>query len=42
MPKSQVKSFDIPKSLVWEAYQKVAENKGGREVLGGVRGGSEE
>jgi hypothetical protein len=28
MPKSQVKSFDIPKSLVWEAYQKVAENKG--------------
>jgi len=28
MPKSQVKSFDIPKSMVWEAYQKVAENKG--------------
>jgi RNA-directed DNA polymerase len=28
MPTSQAKPFDIPKSMVWEAYQKVAANKG--------------
>ena len=28
MPTSQVKPFDIPKQMVWEAYRKVAANKG--------------
>jgi len=28
MKTSQAKSYDIPKSLVWEAYRKVAANKG--------------
>ena len=28
MPKSQGKSFDIPKQMVWEAYRRVAANKG--------------
>jgi RNA-directed DNA polymerase len=28
MPTSQVKSFDIPKQQVWEAYRRVAANKG--------------
>ena len=28
MPTSQVKPFDIPKLMVWEAYRKVAANKG--------------
>jgi RNA-directed DNA polymerase len=28
MPTSQVKPFDIPKQLVWEAYRRVAANKG--------------
>jgi hypothetical protein len=28
MPTSQVKPFDIPKQMVWEAYRQVAANKG--------------
>jgi RNA-directed DNA polymerase len=28
MPTAQVKPFDIPKQLVWEAYRRVAANKG--------------
>ena len=28
MPKPQVKPFDIPKQMVWEAYRRVAANKG--------------
>ena len=28
MPTSQVKPFDIPKQMVWEAYRRVAANKG--------------
>jgi hypothetical protein len=28
MPASDVKPFDIPKSQVWEAYRRVAANKG--------------
>jgi RNA-directed DNA polymerase len=28
MPKPQDKPFDIPKQMVWEAYRKVAANKG--------------
>ncbi len=28
MPTSQVKPFDIPKPRVWEAYRRVAANKG--------------
>lgn len=28
MPTSQVKPFDIPKPMVWEAYRRVAANKG--------------
>jgi len=28
MTASQVKPFDIPKQMVWEAYRKVAANKG--------------
>ena len=28
MPTSQAKPFDIPKQLVWEAYRRVAANKG--------------
>jgi hypothetical protein len=28
MPTAQVKAFDIPKQLVWEAYRSVASNKG--------------
>ena len=28
MTTSQVKPFDIPKPLVWEAYRRVAANKG--------------
>jgi hypothetical protein len=34
MPKSQCKSFDIPKQVVWEAYRKVAAKKGARGVDG--------
>jgi len=34
MPKSKGKSFAIPKSLVWEAYRRVAENKGAPGVDG--------
>ena len=32
--KSQVKPFDIPKSMVWEAYQRVKANKGAAGVDG--------
>ena len=28
MPTSQVKPYDIPKQMVWEAYRRVAANKG--------------
>ncbi len=28
MPTSQAKPFDIPKQQVWEAYRRVAANKG--------------
>jgi RNA-directed DNA polymerase len=34
MPKSQCKSFDIPKQVVWEAYRKVAAKKGAPGVDG--------
>jgi len=34
MPTSQVKPFDIPKSLVWDAYRQVAANKGAPGVDG--------
>jgi RNA-directed DNA polymerase len=34
MPTSQVKPFDIPKQLVWEAYRQVAANKGAPGVDG--------
>jgi hypothetical protein len=27
-PQAKVKSFDIPKSMVWEAFQRVKANKG--------------
>ncbi len=30
----KAKSFDIPKQLVWEAYQRVARNKGAAGVDG--------
>lgn len=33
-PGLKVKSFDIPKSLVWEAYRRVAANKGAAGVDG--------
>ena len=33
-PKPQVKPFDIPKRLVWEAYQRVKANKGAAGVDG--------
>lgn len=33
-PGPKVKSFDIPKSLVWEAYRRVAANKGAAGVDG--------
>ena len=32
--RSQVKPFDIPKSMVWEAYQRVRANKGAAGVDG--------
>jgi len=32
--KSQAKPFDIPKSMVWEAYQRVKANKGAAGVDG--------
>ena len=32
MPTSQAKPFDIPKQMVWEAYRRVAANKGAPEV----------
>jgi RNA-directed DNA polymerase len=34
MPKPKDKSFAVPKQLVWEAYQRVAENKGAPGVDG--------
>ena len=34
MTTSQVKPFDIPKELVWEAYRRVAANKGAPGVDG--------
>ena len=34
MPTSQVKPFDIPKQLVWEAWRRVAANKGAPGVDG--------
>jgi RNA-directed DNA polymerase len=34
MPTSQVKPFDIPKALVWDAYRQVAANKGAPGVDG--------
>lgn len=33
-PGSSGKSFDIPKMLIWEAYQKVKANKGAAGVDG--------
>jgi len=33
-PGSSGKSFDIPKKLIWEAYQKVKANKGAAGVDG--------
>jgi len=33
-PGSPGKSFDIPKMLIWEAYQKVRSNKGAAGVDG--------
>jgi len=34
MPTSQAKPFDIPKQMVWEAYRRVAANKGAPGVDG--------
>ncbi len=34
MPTSQDKPFEIPKQLVWEAYRRVAANKGARGWTG--------
>ena len=34
MPKPKVKPFDIPKQMVWEAYRRVAANKGAPGVDG--------
>jgi hypothetical protein len=31
-PQAKVKSFDIPKGMVWEAYQRVKANKGAAGV----------
>src|SRR3954453_23510065 len=36
------KSFEIPKQLVWEAYRRVAANKGAAGVDGGIRRGFRE
>ena len=41
--RSQVKPFDIPKQMVWEAYQRVKANKGAAvdgQWVGAVRAGS--
>ena len=36
---SEAKPYDIPKQLVWEAYQRVKANRGAAGVDGDVAGG---
>ena len=38
-PVSEAKPYDIPKQLVWEAYQRVKANRGAAGVGWGVPGG---